>query len=212
MTLLKVGGAAVTALGLMGCGGGSLDRGGDGGPNGPRTGGVQDAGHVDEGPFSAAQVEAALATCNDAHGPALMVADGNDEEALAAGAWVPCPGSPSLPSVFSPGMILAPGGAWTRLASDGDGGLVASNGVQNQGQWGAYCEASSGISNDQSCIFGSTSDVLVGIQDIASDATGCFNGTITFEKSPRRMYVAGFPGYCRPQLVPSTLGLWLVPL
>jgi hypothetical protein len=213
MTLLELGGAVLTALGLMGCGGGSLAHGGvDGGPNGPKTNGTLDAGHIDEGPFSAAQVEAALATCNDAHGPAYMVANGNDVEALAEGAWVPCPGGPSLPSVFSPGMILAPGGKWTRLASDGDGGLAASNGVQNQGQWSAYCETSSSISNDQPCINGSTSNVLVGIQDIASDATGCFNGAISFEVSPRRMYVAAFPGYCRPQLVPSTLGLWLVPL
>jgi len=188
----------------------------------PLVGALKDAGQYDPGgdagAFSASQVQAALAHCNDPHGPPVNVSDGNDEEALLVGAWALCPegdAGPGVQTVFSPGMILAPGSAWTRLASDGDGGLVASRGLQNQGQWQAGCEASSDITNSQPCIFGGTSDVTVGIQAASRDtsALGCYGGPISFESSPRRMYVVDSPAVsCDVNWDGGTFDLWLVPL
>ncbi|HEX8791047.1 MAG TPA: hypothetical protein VF765_08835 [Polyangiaceae bacterium] len=188
-------------------------------PPSPLVGVLKDAGQYDPGgdagAFTASQVQAALAHCDDPHGPAVDVTDGNDEEALLVGAWVLCPGGPQVPTVFSPGMILTPGGAWRRLAWDADGKLVAPQGVQDQGQWRAGCEASSDIANDQPCVYGGTSDVTVGIQAASRDTStpGCYGGAISFESSPRRMYVVDFPAlYCDVNWDGGTFDVWLVPL
>jgi hypothetical protein len=215
-------GSTASLLALAACGGSDLVDDNDGGASG--EGGavlaqLEDAGLYDPGAgasaFSAGAVQAALATCTEPHGPPVAITDGNDESALAAGAWVLCPGGPSTPSVFSPGMILAPGGAWTQLMSDGDGGLVAVHGLQTQGTWAAFCEASTGIPNDQSCVFNDEADVNIVIQadsqDVSTDA--CYGGPVTFESSPRRMYVVDFPAlYCDGNSTIPTFDLWLVPL
>lgn len=46
---------------------------------------------------------------------------------------------------------LAPDGTWTRLVLDGSGSgaLVLGKGLQDQGEWEAFCEASSDISSSQ---------------------------------------------------------------
>ena len=205
-----------------GCGGrvpGPALAGGDAGGGGSVLAGLQASGQYDPGAnasaFSAAQVQAALANCDSPHGPAVQVTDSNDERALLAGAWVLCPGGSDIPAVFSPGMILAPGGAWTRLVSDGSGGLVATTGVQNQGVWLAFCEASSDITSDQRCIFGDSSDVNVRINAVGDDGSPftCFGGPMSFESSPRRMFVVESALYCPPGSWDSgTFDLWLVPL
>jgi hypothetical protein len=216
-------GSAALLVALAACGGGKLAASGDGGGASDEGGVVlaqlEDAGQYDPGAgasaFTAGQVQAALAACTQPHGPPVAITDANDESALAAGAWALCPGGPSTPTVFSPGMILAPGGAWTRLTSDGDGGLVADQGVQAQGTWDAFCEASSDIANDQPCIFNDQTDVNIVIhadsQAVSTDA--CYGGPITFESSPRRMFVVDFPAlYCDVHSTFPTFDLWLVPL
>ncbi len=198
----------------------------------PLVGKLQEAGQYDPGgdagAFSASQVQAALAlTANDAHGSPVNVSDGNDEAALLVGAWVLCPteadggddggdGGANVQTVFSPGMILAPGGAWTRLASDGHGGLVAARGVQNQGQWQAGCEASSDITN--SCALQSRRHVgrhrrHSGAASRDMSTLGCYGGAMSFESSPRRMYVVDSPAdTCDVNSDAGTFDLWLVPL
>jgi len=68
---------------------------------------------------------------------------------------------------------------------------VAARGVQNRGQWQAGCEASSDITNSQPCIFGGTSDVIVGTQAASRDTStlGCYGNSDA-----------------------GTFDLWLVPL
>jgi len=222
LALLGVTGAFLL-LALAGCGGSTTtgssppDAGAD--DESPLVSALQDSGQydpgADAGAFSASQVQAALAECDAPHGPPVSVTDGNDEAALLAGAWVVCPGGPNVDTVFSPGMILTPGGVWTRLDSDGDGGLVASQGLQDQGQWAAFCEASTGIPNDQSCVFAGAPDVDVKISAASRDLStvGCYGGPISFESSPRRMYVVDFPAlYCDVHWDGGTFDLWLVPL
>jgi hypothetical protein len=161
-------------------------------------------------------VQAAHAQCNHPHGPAVQVTTGGDFQQLHPGAWVLCPGAPAdVVTVFSPGAIFGSGGDWTRLGGDASGGLTSTQGVQNQGHWYAYCEASTGIPNSQPCVFGGEEDVHVRIQAV-SQGTGtdaCYGGPITFESSPRRMYVVDYPPlYCDQRTTLGTFYLWLVPL
>jgi hypothetical protein len=216
--------SSLAPLVFVACGGhASTGASSDASVQSPLVGALKEAGQYDPGgdagAFSASQVQAALAHCNNPHGPPVNVTDGNDEEALLVGAWALCPpdgdAGPGVQTVFSPGMILAPGGAWTRLASDGHGGLVAARGLQNQGHWNAGCETSSDITNSQPCISGGTSNVVVGIQADSKDtsAAACYGGPISFESSPRRMYVVDFPAVsCDVNWDGGTFDLWLVPL
>ncbi len=218
----------LAALALVACGGhAAVTSTSDGGssldaahPIITIEGGDYDPGG-DAGVFSAPQVQAALAQCNLPHGPAVSVSSADDEQALLTGAWVLCPpgdagaDAGAVVTVFSPGMRLSADGTWTRFLSDGDGGLTLGAGVQNQGQWSAFCEASSSIPNSQPCIFGGQSDVDVSIHSTSQDTStvGCFGGPISFESTPRRMFVVDDPQlYCDVNSSLGTFDLWMVGL
>ena len=103
-----------------------------------------DGGGDDAGAFSSTRVASALAQCNLPHGPPVTVSTGNDVVAQATGAWLLCPAeSSAIATLLSPGFVLGSGGQWYRLVDDGNGGLTAATGVQGQGPWSAFCEASS---------------------------------------------------------------------
>jgi hypothetical protein len=215
---------AVVLLSASGLGcSGQLDIGGlDGGPgtgtNGANAGGdvLQPAGGGnDGGSFSSTVVAAALAQCSLPHGPPVALSTGNDVVAQVTGAWIVCPAeSDAVSALPSPGLILEPDGTWYRLVDDGDGGLVTGTGVQDQGPWSAFCEASSTISNDQTCVYGGLPDLYVSIKTLGNDTSpmGCLVAPTAFESSPRRMYIVDQPGsYCSANST-GTYHFWLVPL
>jgi hypothetical protein len=111
-------------------------------------------------------------------------------------------------------LVLDSGGQWHRLVDDGNGGLTAATGVQGQGPWSAFCEASSDITNSQSCVFGGLPDVYLRIETLAHDSspTGCLVAPAAFESSPRRMFVVNQQDlYCDINFT-GTYDFWLVPL
>jgi hypothetical protein len=158
--------------------------------------------------FTASQVNAALASCSAPHGPAVNTSSESQEQQLIVGAWVACPPSPASAdgSMFLPGIVFQPvaqtgqtdgggsSGRWIGLESDPAGGLAAATGVQTQGEWWPQ----------------NASDVAVVTEGGDSEARACFAGPVSFETSPRRMYVVSDPTMC-----PSggaSYGLWLVAL
>jgi hypothetical protein len=149
--------------------------------------------------FSAAQLQAALATCDLPHGPAVATATEAEVNAQIVGAWLPCPPGDPGGSVYSPGLILSANGQWTRLISDGDGGLVAGMGVQNQGQWSEPSEDVCG------CVSPYAPPVQLNVND--SSGSSCSETMASFELSPRRMYVIDHA--CDSD---GTTNVWLVPL
>ena len=174
-----------------------------------------DGGGDDAGAFSSTRVASALAQCNLPHGPPVTVSTGNDVVAQATGAWLLCPvESSAIATLLSPGFVLGSGGRWYRLVDDGNGGLTAATGVQGQGPWSAFCEASSDITNSQTCIFSGLPDLYLRIDTLANDSSpsGCLVAPAAFESSPRRMFIVDQQDlYCDINLT-DTYDFWLVPL
>lgn len=102
--------------------------------------GGNDAGPFEPAPYSAADVQAALAQCDLPHGPAVSPATYADKKALMLGAWVECPPPPPSATIFDPAIAFRSDGALRRFVSDGNGGLVAGSGADDQGtfdpSWG----------------------------------------------------------------------------
>ena len=167
------------------------------------------------GAFSSTRVASALAQCSLPHGPPVTLSTGSDVVAQATGAWLLCPTeSSAIATLLSPGLVLGPEGQWYRLVDDGNGGLTTATGVQGQGPWSAFCEASSTITNSQTCIFGGLPDIYLRIETLGNDSTpgGCLVAPAAFESSPRRMFIVDQPDlYCDVNLT-GTYDFWLVPL
>lgn len=174
-----------------------------------------DGGGEEAGAFSSTRVAAALAQCNLPHGPPVTVSTGNDVVAQATGAWLLCPTeSSAIAALLSPGLVLGSEGQWYRLVDDGNGGLTAAMGVQGQGPWSAFCEASSSITNSQTCIFSGLPDIYLRIETLGNDSSpsGCLVAPAAFESSPRRMFMVDQQDlYCDANST-GTYDFWLVPL
>ncbi|HMF41989.1 MAG TPA: hypothetical protein VKQ32_15050 [Polyangia bacterium] len=100
----------------------------------PETGGGgSDAGPFEPAPYSAADVQSALAQCDLPHGPAASPATYADKKALMLGAWIECPPPPQSMTVFDPAIAFRSDGALRRYVSDGNGGLVAGSGADDEG-------------------------------------------------------------------------------
>jgi hypothetical protein len=165
--------------------------------------------------FSASQVQAALASCGAPHGPTAASASQNQSAMLATGAWLVCQTLPSPAdggvTVFSPGITFSAGGTAYRLVPDGSGGLVQDVGVLGQGTWSVACEDESPYPLDQACP-GARVDIHVATQGGDLDLFNCAGGPVTFEDSPRRMYVVDEVGeWCYSPML-RIYDIWLVPL
>jgi hypothetical protein len=202
---------------LAACGGQKLDvgsrspaPGNAGGSGGFQTAG--DAGGAGTGitippSFTSSQVNAALANCTQPHGQAVVSSSQSQEAQLIAGAWVACPtqsrGTNAVP-MFLPGIAFqpeqqtgpvdasGPAGQWSRLEKDSSGGMSATTGTENQGTWFAQNESEAAVLTN------------------AGDSTGCFAGPVSFETSPRRMYLVADPTMCPGST--ASFDLWMVPL
>jgi hypothetical protein len=145
----------------------------------------------------------------------VTVSTGNDVVAQATGAWLLCPAeSSAIATLLSPGLVLGSDGQSYRLVDDGNGGLTAATGVQGQGPWLAFCEASSTITNSQTCIFSGLPDIYLRIETLGNDSSpsGCLVAPAAFESSPRRMFIVDQQDlYCDANLT-DTYDFWLVPL
>ena len=145
----------------------------------------------------------------------MTLSTGNDVVAQATGAWLLCPTeSSAIATLLSPGLVLGPEGRWYRLVDDGSGGLTTATGVQGQGPWSAFCEASSDITNSQTCIFGGLPDLYLRIETLGNDSSpaGCLVAPAAFESSPRRMFIVDQQDlYCDVNFT-GTYDFWLVPL
>ncbi|HTB57549.1 MAG TPA: hypothetical protein VLC06_06725 [Polyangia bacterium] len=145
----------------------------------------------------------------------MTISTGNDVVAQATGAWLLCPPeSSAIATLLSPGLVLGSEGRWYRLVDDGNGGLTAATGVQGQGPWSAFCEASSTITNSQTCIFSGLPDIYLQIETLGNDSSpsGCLVAPAAFESSPRRMFIVDQQDlYCDVNLT-DTYDFWLVPL
>jgi hypothetical protein len=168
---------------VAGCGGRSTFT-----PNGGNTG--QDTGGSTS--YSPSQVSAALASCDLAHGPAVSTSSQSQEGQLMVGSWAACPDDGSTRSpMFDPGIVFESGGHWIHLATDETDHLSPVAGVVSEGQWFAQNAHEAAVEN--------------------AGGDGCFAGFVSFETSPRRMYVVVKPGEC-PGSDGSALSQWLVPL
>lgn len=174
-----------------------------------------DAGRDDAGAFSSTRVASALAQCKLPHGPPVTVSTGDEVLAQATGPWLLCPAeSSATATLLSPGFVLNSNGQWSRLVDDGNGGLTAATGVQGQGPWSVFCEASSTITNSQTCVFGGLPDIYLRIETLGNDtsASGCLVAPAAFESSPRRMFIVDHQDlYCDVNST-GTYDFWLVPL
>src|SRR5215471_8127135 len=115
---------AVASVSVSACGGGCAC---------PSTGGLSDAGPFEPAAYSSADVQSALAQCDLPHGPVFSPATYGDKRAFMLGAWIECP--PSSGTVFDPALAFRADGALRRLVSDGNGGLVAGSGADDQGTY-----------------------------------------------------------------------------
>jgi hypothetical protein len=236
----RLGLISVLALAAMACGGkvnvGDLpDSGGGGGDDGEGGGGGGGSGSGgglggQGSTFTAAQVQAALASCSSPHGPAVMpTSTMNQQAAILQGAWVLCPppSGDQVDTVFSPGMVMSastgldsygsPTGTWTRLTDDGQGGfsptggdagLAETAGIESQGTWSISCDVSPTDPN------ASCGGITVHISDDSGDSSplSCFGGTLSFESSPTRMYVVDQQDEWCDVNSGFSADLWLVPL
>lgn len=110
--------------------------------------------------------------------------------------------------MFAPAIWFGANGAFQTLASNADGGLDPEPGVRSQGTWTTGCDVSSGPSDP-------CSNIVVQVHTAAGDQnpSGCFGGAISFETSPRRMYVLDSPKeWCSAASDVDDFDMWLVPL
>jgi hypothetical protein len=204
--------SSATDAGTSSSSGGSDSGSGSGGTSSGSGSGVVDVG-VDAGPssFTGGQVQTALARCSLAHGAASNVTNQTEEQQNLVGSWLLCPASDDAgpPTMFAPGIRFASDGTFETFGGDADGGVVVAPGVQTQGQWSTSCETSSSITGSQPC----AGNIVVHLQTVGGNTSpaGCFGGAISFEASPRRMYVVDSPAeWCDVQYAGGDFDLWLV--
>jgi hypothetical protein len=190
----------------------TTDTGGTGGEQGAAGSGGSLARS-----FSADQVQAALATCDLPHGPAVTINNSNEVKARVIGTWLVCPASAAGEpgTMFTPGIQFEPDGSFVTMKPRSDGGLETDMGVLSQGQWSTFCEWSSTVTGTDPCPGIGYYGPLVSIQVVAGDEspTGCFVGPFSFESSPSRAYVADWPQlYCSAAYTGDQFSFWLVPL
>lgn len=195
------------------CGGRTNEAPPDGGGGGGEASdGGSGSSSIQQGPssFTSADVQAALAHCGEPHGPAFEVTTPNDEKANLSGSWILCPSSADAgaTTMFAPAIWLGANGSFQTLAVNADGGLDPEPGVRTQGTWTTGCDVSSGPSDP-------CSHIVVRMDTTGGDQSpdGCFGGSISFESSPRRMYVLDSPKeWCSAASAVDDFDMWLVPL
>jgi hypothetical protein len=205
----RVLGLPALALGLtcVACGGETGVRpGSDGGAGatGTMTGASMAAAPPPKTSFTAAEVQAALAQCDLPHGPAVVPETWGDFRALLVGAWLPCgdgdSGDPM--QVLSQAIEFAADGTWFHLLSDGAGGLLRGQGVWNQGNYTFPTGYDADVHPDTDPVHDYP---WVFVTALSHDETpdGTFEGVLTFESSPSRLYAV-------QQYNEDTFRTWLV--
>lgn len=206
--------AIFTAAAVGGCGGsvaGDTSDGGGGGGMGQGGGGSGSDGAPEPASFTTTQVQAALAQCNLAHGPASSVSTQAVATQRIIGAWFLCTSHMFPDTMFYPGIELAQDGTWVRLDYDASGGLTRGAGVQEQGTWNLTCEASSPYPVDRTCPGqGSPIELQLTAASGDTDPGSCSGGILSFEDSPRRAHMADYP--CDASYDGGVIDVWLVPL
>jgi len=164
----------------------------------PETGSFSDAGPFEPAPYAAADVQSALAQCDLPHGPVFSPVTYGDKRAFMLGAWISCP--PPSGTLFDPALAFRADGALRRFMSDGNGGLVAGTGTDNQGAY-SFSYGSDAKPTDGDPFVGMTVGAG-GVNPLSYDSP------LTLEMTPSRM-LALFH-YVDPS-IPS-FDVWLVRL
>jgi hypothetical protein len=127
-------------------------------------------------PFDAASVAAARATCNAAHGPVDPYQGPAELAQRLAGSWLHCDPNTRYEGPSSwPAVEFTADGLVDVLIDDGSGGLIAGMGVDNQGTWSLYTDASG-------------EEAPLGTWFLDITGAGAAAGTTPqFETSPRRL-------------------------
>ena len=177
--------------------GGSVRVGPEADSGDPATGGKGSPAEAGVSPpktsFRAAEVQAAMAECDLAHGPAVVPATWGDLRALLVGAWIPCStddgGAPA--TLLSHPIDFAPDGTWFSMLPDSAGGLVRGQGVMNQGTYSFPTGAGDDVHADGDAV---NNDPWVIVAALSHDPTpaGTFAGDLTFEASPSRIYATQY--------------------
>ena len=145
--------------------------------------------------YSSADVQAALAQCALAHGPAVLPHTYRDKRALMVGAWIDCLSSDK--TVYAPGLAFAPDGTWRRYLSDGNGGFTLGWGAKNQGTY-SFPDSDDHPTEDNPY-------VVVSSVDLDFTPAGFGDGAFTLETSPNRILATiDYPE--------QTIEVWLVRL
>ncbi len=163
-----------------------------------------DAGGVATSSFTAAQVRAAEAKCGAIHGSAVTPDTWGDFRGLLVNSWLVCPPGARVSSVFGAAITFLADGTWHHWLSDGKGGLRSAEGVVDQGTY--YFPT--GYDNDAYTNTDPVKDypwVNISAASHVETPSGSFTGMVTFEGTPRRMFVT-------QNYDEETIELWLVPL
>ncbi len=130
--------------------------------------------------FTASQVQAALGACNQPHGTADAYSTVAGLSSRLVGAWFMCPGTAgSISSDTS--AVFGADGSWHRLDSDGNGGLVEGQGLEDTG---TYSAAPTNDASDE-CDPSDCPVTFHGSQGSIEQAE------LSFETGPRRMLFGG---------------------
>lgn len=132
------------------------------------------------GPFTSAQVQAALATCDAAHGSVVPLATTDVVAALIVGSWLACSTSRPVEPFFQSGSFDADD-HWSALLSNADGGLNEGHGLLDEAMYSVFRYDDSGTSCDEGAC---------GV-DLRGEGTGETQLGVAFEKSPTRMLLGG---------------------
>ncbi len=127
-----------------------------------------------------------MAQCDLPHGPPAVPATWGDLRALLVGAWIPCT-SGALATLLTHPIEFAPDGTWFYFLPDGSGGLVRGQGVTNQGTYSFPTGAGNSVHGDGDPVNNYPWVVVTALSDDGTPA-GTFEGYLTFEASPSRMY------------------------
>jgi hypothetical protein len=128
--------------------------------------------------FSAAQVQAAQAACNAAHGPADGYSTADGMQSHLVGAWFLCSANGGVAATSLSGAY-SPSGAWNALVPDGSGGLVAGQGLQETGTYSVVqLDDASATCDPATCL----------VQYSGGDGA-LEQYSVAFETSPRRLLI-----------------------
>jgi len=180
---------------LPACAGKSLDVGNANEPIQPAPDPGSSGGQAVATPTNVAVATAACATTN--HGTIVPYKTPAELASSLVGQWYSC--DPLKPSAMrkSPGIEFFADGRWARMVDDGNGGLHALTGVENEGTWKVY--GKDGIYRDPS-------DTTPGDYPwvYIYTATGGFTPvSMGFESAPSRLHT---------EEATSATQTWLVPL